>query len=170
MIRKEIITLLKNTGLPENIVNHVLAVEKLSLKTASLILNTNPELKLDLELISKGALLHDIGRSVTHKITHAIEGKKLAEKFCKDKRVLDIIENHIGAGITKEEAELLGLPPKDYVPLTLEEKIVANADNLLSGDKKTGILRLYNKLLNQGNIAPANRVLKLYDEIMLMIL
>jgi uncharacterized protein len=44
-----------------------------------------------------------------------------------------IIERHIGAGITAPEAVRLGLPQKDYLPLTTEEKIVSYADNLISG-------------------------------------
>ena len=49
------------------------------------------------------------------------------------KKVVRIIERHIGAGITAEEAERLGLPKKDYIPQTPEEKIVSYADNLIKG-------------------------------------
>ena len=49
------------------------------------------------------------------------------------KQLLLIIERHIGAGITSSEAARLGLPEKDYLPLTREEKIVSYADNLISG-------------------------------------
>ena len=35
---------------------------------------------------------------------------------------MNIIERHIGAGITEEEAVNLGLPKKSYLPETLEEK------------------------------------------------
>jgi len=44
-----------------------------------------------------------------------------------------IIERHVGAGITASEAVRLGLPEKDYLPLTREERIVSYADNLISG-------------------------------------
>ena len=50
--------------------------------------------------------------------------------------MLNIIERHIGAGITKEEAKSLGLPERSYMPQTLEEKIVAHADNLISGTEE----------------------------------
>jgi uncharacterized protein len=49
--------------------------------------------------------------------------------------LLNIIERHIGAGITASEAERLGLPGKDYLPLTPEEKIVSYADNLTKGER-----------------------------------
>ena len=170
MKKEEILDLLFKIKLKENIIRHVLAVENLALKTAELIKLNNPEIEIDFELLSRGALLHDIGRSVTHGIEHAVEGVKIAKKYCKDERVLKIIENHIGAGITKDEAKKLGLPLKDYIPITIEEKIVANSDNLLAGDKKSGILRLYDRLIQSNNKEAALRVLKLYDEIMMMII
>jgi len=165
MRRIEIIDLLIKLNLKENIINHVIAVEKLSLDIANKIINNNSDIKIDLKLLSDGALLHDIGRTVTHSIAHAVEGVKIAKKYNFNDKVLSIIENHIGAGIAKEEAKKLGLPVKDYFPETIEEKIVANADNLLAGDKKTSINGLYNKLLSQNNKDAAKRVMKLYDEI-----
>ncbi len=165
MKRDEIINLLKTLGLKENIIKHVIAVEKLSLETANLILKNNPDMKIDLKLVSDGALLHDIGRTVTHSIHHAVEGVKIAKRYNFDEKILSVIENHIGAGISKEDAKELGLPVKDYFPETIEEKIVANSDNLLAGDKIAGIDGLYNKLLSQGNKKAAKRVLDLYNEI-----
>lgn len=118
---------------PENVIDHCKAVYEKAMKIAANFDN------VDEDLIRKGALLHDIGRSKTHGITHAIEGVKIAEKYGYDKDVLNIIERHIGAGITEEEAEKLGLPKKSYVPQTLEEKIVAHADNLVSGSREVDI-------------------------------
>ena len=127
------IELLKKENTPENVIEHSLAVCKKAMKIAANFDNA------DDDLIKKGALLHDIGRSKTHGITHAIEGVKIAERYGYDKDVLNIIERHIGAGITKNEAEKLGLPVKSYLPETLEEKIVAHADNLISGSKEVNI-------------------------------
>ena len=90
-------------------------------------------------MIKKGALLHDIGRSKTHDITHAIEGVEIAKKYSYSDDVLNIIERHIGAGITEDEAIELGLPKKSYVPQTIEEKIVAHADNLVSGSEEVDL-------------------------------
>ena len=90
-------------------------------------------LSVDRELVRQGALLHDIGRSRTHGIGHAVAGVEIAKGLGFSDAVITIIERHIGAGITASEAERLGLPKKDYVPLTPEEKIVSYADNLISG-------------------------------------
>ncbi len=124
------IEVLKKEKTPENVIEHCKAVYKKAMKIAA---NFDDA---DKDLIRKGALLHDIGRSRTHGIRHAIEGVEIARKYGYSEDVLNIIERHIGAGITEEEAEKLGLPKKSYVPQTLEEKIVAHADNLISGSKE----------------------------------
>ena len=127
------IELLEKEGTPENVIQHCKAVYQKAMKIAA---NFDD---VDEDLIRKGALLHDIGRSKTHGITHAVKGVEIAEKYGYSDDVLLIIERHIGAGITPEEAEKLGLPKKSYVPQTLEEKIVAHADNLVSGSKEVDI-------------------------------
>lgn len=125
--------ILKKEKTPSNVIEHCQAVCKKSLKIAG---NFS---QADEDLIKKGALLHDIGRSKTHDITHAVEGRKIAEKYGYGEDVLNIIERHIGAGITESEAEKLNLPKKSYVPETLEEKIVAHADNLINGTEEVDV-------------------------------
>ncbi len=127
------IELLKKEYTPENVIEHCKAVCKKAMKIAA---NFDDA---DEDLIRKGALLHDIGRSRTHGITHAIEGVEIAKRYGYSEDVLNIIERHIGAGITEQEAEKLGLPKKSYVPQTLEEKIVAHADNLISGSAEVDL-------------------------------
>lgn len=122
--------LLEKENTPPNVINHCKAVCRKAMEIAS-----NFE-DADKDLIRKGALLHDIGRSKTHGITHAIEGVEIAKKYGYPQDVLNIIERHIGAGITETEAVKLGLPKKSYLPQTLEEKIVAHADNLVSGSEE----------------------------------
>ena len=127
------IEILKKEKTPQNVIDHSIAVYNKALEIAENFPNA------DLDIIKKGALLHDIGRSKTHDITHAVEGREIACKYGYDENVLNIIERHIGAGITKEEAKDLGLFEKSYVPETLEEKIVAHADNLISGTKEVDV-------------------------------
>ena len=125
--------MLRKENTPENVIEHCKAVCRKAMEIAANFGNA------DTDLIRKGALLHDIGRSRTHGITHAIEGVEIARGYGYSTDVLNIIERHIGAGITAEEAVKLGLPEKSYLPQTLEEKIVAHADNLISGSDEVDV-------------------------------
>jgi Predicted HD superfamily hydrolase len=78
-------------------------------------------------------MLHDIGRSRTHAIDHGQVGAEIACRLGVSPAVTRIIECHIGAGLTVEECTLLRLIPRDCLPHTLEEKIVAHADNMVEG-------------------------------------
>lgn len=155
------IELLEKENTPENVIEHCKAVYEKAMKIAANFDN------VDEDLIRKGALLHDIGRSRTHGITHAIAGVEIAKTYGYPDDVLNIIERHIGAGITAEEAVKLGLPEKSYVPQTLEEKIVAHADNLISGTKEVDIDFVIEKW--QRNIEDSDdnieRLKKLDDEL-----
>lgn len=125
--------ILKQEETPENVIEHSKAVYKKAMVIAANFKNA------DKDLIKKGALLHDIGRSKTHGISHAVEGAKIVKQYSYPEEVQNIVERHIGAGITEEESVKLGLPKKSYIPQTIEEKIVAHADNLLSGTKDVDI-------------------------------
>lgn len=101
-------------------------------------------LDVERDRVIAGALLHDIGRSLTQDIRHAGLGADLLRQDAAagrpwDERIVLMVERHTGAGIDAREAAALGLPPRDYTPRTLEEKIVAHADNLYSGDKRLGL-------------------------------
>ena len=155
------IELLKKENTPKNVIEHCIAVCRKAMKIASNFDNA------DLDLIRKGALLHDIGRSRTHDLTHAIVGVEIARSHGYDEDVLNIIERHIGAGITENESVKLGLPKKSYVPQTLEEKIVAHADNLVSGSEEVDIDFVINKWKVRIEDSDENieRLLKLHEEL-----
>jgi uncharacterized protein len=119
------IDILKGLNCPFHLIEHSIAVCKKAVK-----LSTNFD-SVNLELIKTGAMLHDIGRCRTNSIDHAIVGAEMLKELGFSDEIANIALRHIGAGIPKEEAELLDLPPKDYIPITLEEKIVAHADNLV---------------------------------------
>ncbi len=91
-------------------------------------------------------LLHDIGRTKTHTIKHAVVGAEILRNLNFPDEIVNITIKHIGAGIPPKEAEILGLPPGDYMPHTLEEKIVAHADNLVNGTIEVDIRLCYRKM------------------------
>jgi uncharacterized protein (TIGR00295 family) len=125
MRSREALALLKKYGASEDVIRHVKMVRDYAVEIAE----QNP--RADRDLVEAGALLHDIGRARTHGIDHAVVGSEILREEGVDERIVRIVERHIGAGITKEEAAYLGLPPKDYLPETIEEKIVCHADNLI---------------------------------------
>ncbi len=125
------VDLLVSAGCSPDVVAHCLMVSKTALSISDRVM-----VGVDRELVKRGGLFHDIGRSRTHGLEHAIAGVELARELGFSDALLNIIERHIGAGITAPEAERLGLPKKDYLPLTTEEKIVSYADNLISGTRE----------------------------------
>ncbi|EHP87223.1 TIGR00295 family protein [Methanotorris formicicus] len=149
----------------KNVVEHCIAVSDYAYEIGLQIRNNGYE--VDLNLVRLGGLLHDIGRSKTHSIEHGVVGAEILRMYGFDERLALIAERHIGAGITKKEAIELGLSPKDYIPITLEEKIVAHADNLISGTKRVDIdfvVDKFRKMLGD-NHPSVERILKLNDEI-----
>jgi len=143
------VDILITAGCSKDVVSHCIAVSGKAIFFAERV--TVP---LDRELVRQGGLLHDIGRSKTHGIGHAIAGVEVATALGLSDRIICIIERHIGAGITASEAERLGLPKKDYLPLTPEEKIVSYADNLLSGVREmpfSEALERFRKILGPGH-------------------
>jgi len=128
------VQLLKKVNCPHNVINHCKAVSKLAVKIAKKLKKKG--IPVDVELIKIGGLLHDIGRSKTHNIEHALIGSEIARSVGLDEAIVKIIERHIGSGITAEEAIQLGLPGRNFMPTTLEEKIVSYADKLIAGNHR----------------------------------
>lgn len=117
-------------GLPEKVRKHCKKVSEVAQEIAR-------KTGADVELVREGALLHDIGRAVTHDpFYHFIASGEVLRKEGCDESIARIAERHFAAGMTAEEAKVLNLPPGDYLPRTLEEKIVSLADNIVFGDKK----------------------------------
>ena len=129
--------LLSSEGCDARLISHVKAVSKLAKQIAEKIKSKG--IPIDVDFVEVAALLHDIGRSKTHGIRHGVEGAAImrAKGFEAYARVC---ERHIGAGLTKEEAKGLGLPEGDYLPETLEEKVVTYADKLIEGESVVPIL------------------------------
>lgn len=143
---KEAIRLLKKAGCAPNVVKHCKAVADLATRIAQQIARNGTP--VDVHLVTIGALLHDIGRAQTHEIEHAVIGAKIARSFDLPESIVQIIERHIGSGITAKEAARLGLPKQSFLPKSLEEKIVAYSDKLVKGGQEVG----YEEALNAYSI------------------
>lgn len=130
---EQALQLLYTCGCSEALIRHVQAVSDYGVEVAKSISDTN------VELVRIGGLLHDIGRCRSHQINHGIVGAQILRQNNVDERIARIAERHVGAGIMADEAVRLELPPRTYVPLTIEEKIVAAVDNLVEGSKRVSI-------------------------------
>lgn len=109
-------------------------------------------------------MLHDVGRSQTQTVNHAIVGADIAESAGFPPSLVSIIKTHVGAGITPEEAQVLGWPKDNYIPLTLEQKIVSYADKLIEGSRRVPIQLAIDKLVWEKKPGAAERVRKLDEE------
>lgn len=157
--------LLSENGCSKRVINHCKAVSDLAVKFANSCQQNG--VKVEIELVEVGALLHDIGRSKTHNVNHGIIGMEIAQSLNLPQSVISIIERHVGGGITADEAKKLGWPVKNYLPTTLEEKIVCYADKLIEGRKVVPIEKTLTSLsLELGESHPAiDRIKRLHKEL-----
>ncbi len=136
---REALKILRDVGCSEKVIDHCRAVADLAVEIAKRCVKNG--LKVNMDLVKIGGLLHDIGRSRTHTVNHAIEGSKIAKKLNLPSVIVKVIERHVGGGIPIEEAKSLGWPPKDYTPQSIEEKIITYADKLIEGSRRIKIER-----------------------------
>ena len=135
----------EDNDLKRTLIRHSEDVRRKALEIAS-----NCGFDLDLELVSDGAMLHDIGIFKCHApdiycngsapyITHGIIGGKLLRQYAAEngldlEKYALICERHTGSGLSIEDicAQRLPLPEKDFLPETLEEKLICLADKFFS--------------------------------------
>lgn len=120
------IEILRSAGVSEDDIKHCIKVSEKALEIAGRIKEP-----LNLELIARGALFHDLGKAKTHDIEHGRIGAEIGKEIGLPEEITAIMEKHIRGGLTEEEAKELGLPVKDYTLKSLEEKIVIYADRLV---------------------------------------
>ena len=129
----------------DNELRHILLVHSRAVADKALaIADRHPELSLDRQFIEEAAMLHDIGIvrcnapgiqcfGTEPYICHGRIGADMlrAEGFPRHARVC---ERHTGAGITCSQiiAQKLPLPEQDFLPETMEEKIICYADKFFS--------------------------------------
>lgn len=116
----------------------------------------NKNLPVDREIVIAGAMLHDIGICQCHApsilcegqlnyIAHGVIGAEMLRRYSEQEKVdlsafIRICERHTGSGLTAAEIrrQNLPIPEKDFLPETLEEKLICLADKFFS---KSGDLR-----------------------------
>ena len=161
--RKQAIELLKQQHCSPAVISHCLAVAELALETANKLKTKG--ISVDLKLVEAGAILHDLGRSKSYTVDHAVVGAQIAQDLGLPESVIRIIKRHVGGGISAAEAETFGWPKDVYVPESLEEKIVSYADKLIDNGKQVPITVEVERLKSNGKFEAAERVTRLYEEI-----
>ena len=147
----ECIQLLLDYSVSPNVISHSILTAQTSLNATKIL--KSHEYLVNCDLILAGAILHDIGRCRSHRLDHGIIGAQILREEGLEE-IACIAENHIFGGIAKDEAIELGLPSQDYLPKTLEEKIITYADNiskklpLLSIDE---VIERYSKRLSKSH-------------------
>jgi uncharacterized protein len=167
------IDLLRRAGLADKDLGHSIRV---ALKALEIAVRLNAA--VDMGLVARGALLHDLGKAKSKGFDHGIAGAELGRSLGLPEELTTIMKKHVNAGLTPEEAVELGLPAKDYAPTRIEEKIVIYADKLSdivshpdglvssdaeAEDRFAEILKAY-PALNKGE-KPLARHLKYHEEI-----
>jgi uncharacterized protein len=125
-IQQTDLALLWKAGVNEDDMRHCVWVAEKALQIAR-----RPGRELDLELVGRGALLHDLGKALTHSFQHGELGAEIGRKMGLPPAITSLMEKHFHGGLSLEEARELGLPGIDYRPRRLEERIVIYADRLV---------------------------------------
>jgi uncharacterized protein len=126
VVSDEDLAILLKAGLSEADIRHSILVAEKALDIAG-----RTGKVLDLVLVARGAVFHDLGKALTHSYQHGEIGAEMGKRFSLPKNITDVARKHFHGGITSKEAEILDLPDIDYTPWLLEERIILYADRLI---------------------------------------
>jgi len=130
----EALALLHRHGGDAAWIRHCKAVSCVAARVGTLM---TPTYGLDVEYLTVGALLHDIGRYKTHDpIMHGVEGYRLLTALGHHREAF-ICASHILCGMPRAEASRFGLPDRDFLPQTMEQRLVPMLDSLVEFDRPT---------------------------------
>jgi len=105
---------------------------------------------VDHAFLWRAALLHDIGRSVTHDpVGHGVAGHRLLSELGHDREAA-LCASHVLFGLEAHEAAQFGLPERPHLPERLEERVVTLVDFLVEHTRPT-TLHLRFESLKQRN-------------------
>lgn len=153
---------------------HSLAVADMAVEVAK----CHPELNADIQFVYEAAMLHDIGIIRTNApgidchgelpyICHGIAGCAMLLEEGLERHAL-VCERHTGAGLTKEEiiAGDIPLPHRDFLPVTIEEKIICYADKFFSKSRELSYQKQFDevmKTMGKFGEATQRRFLELHE-------
>lgn len=145
---KESLRLLAEFGREASWTVHCFAVAEAAVRIGDVVARNRP---IDCSFLWSTALLHDIGRCITHDpLLHGVEGYNLLSMLKYEKEAY-VCAAHILFGLNASEASQLGLPNCDFVPRTIEEKLVPLVDYLIEYDQPTTLDRRFSSLRKRNN-------------------
>jgi uncharacterized protein len=131
---EEALTLLNSYGRDAAWIRHCRAVARVAERLSGALA---PHNCLDTEFLRVGALLHDIGRYKTHDpVMHGVEGYHLLMGLGHEREAF-VCASHVFCGMPRAEAMRYGLPEQDFLPRTLEERLVPLIDSVVELDRPT---------------------------------
>ena len=126
------------------LLTHSLLVTRKARELGEAYLTRHPEASVDMEFLTEAGLLHDIGigrcdapdifcHGKSPYICHGVIGREILDAEGLPRHAL-VCERHSGSGIGIDEVreEKLPIPERDYLPLSLEEKLICVADKFYS--------------------------------------
>lgn len=129
-----------NEPLRQLLLHHSRQVTERALKIA----RARPALGIDTAFVREAAMLHDIGicqtdapaihcHGTAHYLMHGYLGAEMMRREGLP-AIARVCERHTGTGLTAEliRSRSLPLPPADYLPETMEEKLICYADKFYS--------------------------------------
>jgi len=163
------------------LVVHSILVAAKALELAEQYLKNHSKAKVDLRFIEEASLLHDIGIFQCNApeilcfgsepyIRHGMIGKRILEEEGWPRHAL-VCERHTGVGLTREDVinQNLPLPARDFMPVSVEEKIICLADKFFSKKPKKLFkeksLSKIEKGLKKRGVHIARRFRELHEEI-----
>lgn len=117
---------LGKAGCTAEAVTHSIEVARKALELSSRV-----RVPVDRRLVIRGAIYHDLGKARTYGMEHGEIGLQLANELQLSEEIKQIILKHVRGGLTAPEAVELGLPVRDYMLRTIEEKLVVYSDRLV---------------------------------------
>lgn len=123
------LALLRAQGVGEKGLRHAAQVASVALW---LVAGLDPDKAgpLDLDLVRRGALLHDLGKVRDTGNLHGVAGAEIGRGLGLPEAVLGCMEKHVRHGVPLDQTEALGLPRRDFSFTRLEERLVSYADKL----------------------------------------
>ncbi|MDA8099571.1 MAG: HDIG domain-containing protein [Nitrospiraceae bacterium] len=115
---------------------HCRAAARVAERAGELLADRSP---VDREFLRVAALVHDIGRHKTQDpVLHGVEGFRFLSSLGHHREAF-VCVCHIQCGLSRREALQFGLPDRDFLPRTLEERMIPVIDSVVELDRPTTI-------------------------------